>query len=181
MELSEKGSKKEVGSESDLDDGGGKVSEAERPDAPGNTDAGESSPGDTVWPTITSIKRGPGISLYKGRPGLWAHTLHRITGTALFLFLLIHIADVAAVGWGREAYNTIHKLYETLFFRVMEVGLFGALLFHAINGVRVAIVDFWTEGADRQEAITAWAILAFIVLFVPGATWMLYNFFSKGS
>jgi len=142
---------------------------------------GRASNADTSSLSITSQGGGPGVSLYKGRPGLWAYTLHRITGTAIFLFLLIHIADVAAVGWGREAYNTIHKLYETLFFRVLEVGLFGALLLHAINGVRIAIVDFWPEGADRQETITAWAVLAFIVLFLPGAAWMLYNFFATSS
>jgi succinate dehydrogenase / fumarate reductase cytochrome b subunit len=129
---------------------------------------------------ITSSDRGPGISFYKGRPGLWAYSLHRITGTAILLFLILHIADVAAVGWGREAYNTIHKLYETLFFRVLEVGLFGALLLHAINGVRIAIVDFWSEGAERQEIITAWAIVAFFVAFLPGATWMLYSYFAGG-
>ncbi len=129
---------------------------------------------------ITSTQKAPGFTFYKGRPGLWVYTLHRITGTAILLFLIIHVADVAAVGWGREAYNTIHKLYETLFFRVLEVGLFGALLLHAINGVRIAVVDFWSEGAERQEMLTAWAVFAFIALFIPGATWMIYNFFTAG-
>ncbi len=131
-------------------------------------------------PVITSSERGPGVSFYKGRPGLWAYGLHRITGVAIFLFLLIHIADVAAVGWGREAYNTVHKLYETLFFRLLEVGLFGALLLHAVNGVRIAIVDFWSEGAERQDLLTAWAVFVFIALFVPGAVWMIYNYFAFG-
>ncbi len=129
-------------------------------------------------PVITSSERGPGVTFYKGRPGLWAYGLHRITGVAIFLFLLIHIADVAAVGWGREAYNTVHKLYETLFFRLLEVGLFGALLLHAVNGVRIAIVDFWPEGAERQDLLTAWAVFVFIALFVPGAVWMVYNYFA---
>lgn len=136
--------------------------------------------GDGTGVVITSTEKGPGLSFYKGRPGLWVYGLHRITGVAIFLFLIVHISDVAAVGWGREAYNTIHKLYESLFFRILEVGLFGALLLHAINGVRVSIVDFWPEGAERQEILSAWAVLAFIALFVPGATWMIYNYFSIG-
>lgn len=127
---------------------------------------------------IRSYVEGPGLAFYKGRPGVWAFTLHRVTGVAIFLFLLIHIADVATMGWGREAYNAVHKLYETLFFRILEVGLFGAILLHAINGLRVAIVDFWEEGAQRQEMLTAWAVAAFVVLFVPGAVWMVWNYFA---
>lgn len=150
----------------------------------GDEESGDEVPGenggDGARSAIISTEKGPGLSIYKGRPGLWAYSLHRITGTAIFLFLIIHIADVAAVGWGREAYNTIHKLYESLFFRMLEIGLFGALLLHAINGVRVAIVDFWSEGAERQELLTAWAVLVFIALFIPGATWMVYNYFALG-
>jgi len=130
--------------------------------------------------SIRTSSRTPRLAVYKGRPGMWAYSLHRITGVAIFLFLLIHIADVAAVGWGREAYNTIHRLYETFFFRIMEVGLLGALLAHAINGVRVAIVDFWEEGADRQDVLSMWAVALFIVLFVPGSVWMIWNYFTYG-
>lgn len=156
--------------------------EAERREGP-STSSDSNGPSDKDEDTeegseIRSYVEGPGLAFYKGRPGVWAFTLHRVTGVAIFLFLLIHIADVATMGWGREVYNAVHKLYETLFFRILEVGLFGAILLHAINGLRVAIVDFWEEGAERQEMLTYWAIAAFVVLFVPGAVWMVWNYFA---
>ena len=33
----------------------------------------------------------------------------------------------------------------------MEVGLVGAVLFHALNGMRIMLVDFWSQGPRYQR------------------------------
>lgn len=119
--------------------------------------------------------------IYRGKSGMWVFMLHRITGIGILGFLLLHIADVAAVGWGRNVYNTIHSLYESFGFRLIEVALLGTLLFHALNGLRIIIIDMWERGADYQKELTAAVVVAFIALFGSGATAMLYSFFqAKG-
>ena len=45
----------------------------------------------------------PGGTLYRGREGMWSWVLHRITGVAIFFFLLVHILDTALVRVSPEA------------------------------------------------------------------------------
>ncbi len=110
---------------------------------------------------------------YRGGPGHWSWILHRITGIGVFLFLLIHIVDISIIGWGPVVFNKLLFLYRNPVFRVGEVGLVAAVLFHAINGVRICITDFWPETmAYHRKLIMRWA--SFLrILFIPAAIYML--------
>ena len=88
---------------------------------------------------------------YRGGPGHWSWILHRVTGVGVFLFLLVHIVDIALVGWGPTVFNKLLFLYRYPPFRVGEILLVGAVLYHALNGVRICIIDFWPE-ADRHPS-----------------------------
>lgn len=155
-----------------------KVDSTESDDGDGNGGGGETEEAVVDEEIAAEVGGSRTGTIYRGKSGMWMFYIHRITGISILAFLLIHIADVAAVGWGREAYNTIHRLYETLFFRLMEVGLLGALLFHALNGLRVIIIDFWDRGADYQKQLSAAVAIAFVALFGTGATVMLIHYFS---
>lgn len=85
--------------------------------------------------------------------------LHRVTGVGVLFFLLIHILDTALVLFGPEAYNHALNIYRHPLFRLSEIALFGAVLFHAINGVRIIIVDFWPN-ASRYHRQMAWVTIA---------------------
>ena len=76
---------------------------------------------------------------YRGGPGHWSWVLHRLSGIGVFLFLLIHIVDISVIGWGPTVFNKLLFLYRNPVFRVGEVGLVAAVLYHAINGVRICI------------------------------------------
>lgn len=153
--------------------------EEEESDLKSDDDAEGESDGDEEPTVLVAGSRSGRI--YKGKSGMWVFMLHRITGIGILAFLLLHIADVAAVGWGRDAYNTIHSLYESFGFRLVEVALLGTLLFHALNGLRIIIIDMWERGADYQKELTAAVVVAFLALFGSGATAMIYSYFqTKG-
>ncbi len=88
----------------------------------------------------------PGGTLYRGKEGMWSWVLHRITGVGIYFFLLVHILDTALVRVSPEAYNAVIGAYQTPFMGVAEVGLVGAIVFHAFNGLRIILVDFWNIG-----------------------------------
>ena len=46
-------------------------------------------------------------TVYRGGTGQWSWAFHRITGVAVFLFLLAHIVDTALVGFGPDLYNRV--------------------------------------------------------------------------
>ena len=51
-------------------------------------------------------------TLYRGREGMWSWVLHRITGVAIFFFLLVHILDTALIRVSPEAYNAVIGTYK---------------------------------------------------------------------
>lgn len=112
----------------------------------------------------------PGGTLYRGREGMWSWVLHRITGVAIFFFLIVHILDTALVRVSPEAYNAVIASYKNPLMGVGEIGLVGAILFHALNGLRIILVDFWSKGVRYQRGmfwtvLVVWAIL--MLAFIP--------------
>ena len=110
---------------------------------------------------------------YRGGPGHWSWVLHRLTGIGVFLFLLIHIVDISIIGWGPVVFNKLLFLYRNPVFRVGEVGLVAAVLYHAINGVRICITDFWPETMAFHRKLNYAVGIVFAIFFIPTAIYML--------
>ena len=108
-------------------------------------------------------KQKPGGTLYRGREGMWSWVLHRITGVAIFFFLLVHILDTALVRVSPDAYNAVIGTYQTPIMGLGEVALVGAIVFHAFNGLRIILVDFWSW-ATRNQKVLFYVVVALWVL-----------------
>jgi succinate dehydrogenase / fumarate reductase cytochrome b subunit len=120
-------------------------------------------------PTIKPPKR-PAGTLYRGREGMWSWVLHRITGVAIYFFLLVHILDTSLVRVSPEAYNVVLNTYKTPLMGLGEIALVAAIGLHGLNGLRIILVDFWGWGTKHQKfmfdaVIVLWAIL--LLGFIP--------------
>jgi len=111
----------------------------------------------------------PGGTLYRGNEGMWSWVLHRITGVAIFFFLLVHVLDTALIRVSPEAYNAVISTYQTPIMGLGEVGLVGAIAFHALNGLRIILVDYWSKGTKYQRAMF-WIVIALWVIVMLGFT-----------
>ena len=111
--------------------------------------------------------------LYKGGVGMWSWILHRVTGVGILVFLMLHIVDTAFIMWGPAAYNHMVQLYRSPLFRPMEVALLAAVLFHALNGIRVIIVDVWSQGPRHQQTLFYAVLVLFVPTFLYGSYHML--------
>ncbi|MGJ7440214.1 succinate dehydrogenase, cytochrome b556 subunit [Aquipuribacter sp. MA13-6] len=114
----------------------------------------------------TGRKRPQG-TLYRGNEGMWSWVLHRITGVVLFFFLLVHVLDTGLVRISPEAYDTVMATYQNPVVGLAELGLVGAFLFHALNGLRVILVDFWRNGPRFHKQMLYGVIGVWVVLMVP--------------
>lgn len=112
-------------------------------------------------------------TLYRGGEGMWTWVLHRVTGVAVFFFLLVHVLDTALVRVSPEAYDLVIATYKTPIVNLLEVGLVGAVLYHAFNGLRVVLIDFWSKGPRYQRQMTWVLASVWILLMVPGTFFML--------
>ena len=111
-------------------------------------------------------------TLYRGREGMWSWVAHRITGVAVFFFLFVHVLDTALVRVSPDDYNKVIATYKTPIVNLMEVGLVGAVLYHALNGIRLILVDFWGKGPKYQRQML-WVIsIVWLAVMVPGTYFM---------
>ena len=98
---------------------------------------------------------------------MYAWALHRLTGLGVLAFLAVHIIETFFLTLGPDAYNAAISIYKAPFFKVTEIALTFAVLYHGVNGIRVTIQDFW-PALWRYERAFLWASAAIIILaFAP--------------
>jgi len=98
---------------------------------------------------------------------MWSWVLHRITGATIFFFLFVHVLDTALVRVSPQAYNEVLATYKTPIVGLMELGLVAALLYHALNGLRVILVDFWEKGPRYQRQMLWGVAGVWLLVMVP--------------
>jgi succinate dehydrogenase / fumarate reductase cytochrome b subunit len=91
--------------------------------------------------------------MYKGREGQWAFVLHRISGVALALYLLLHVLDISLVMYGPRVFNAFLGFYHQWPFRIGLILVMAAVVYHAFNGLRIILMDFTGWGTRHQSAL----------------------------
>jgi len=120
-----------------------------------------------LW-VMRSFRAG-GPPIYAGDPGQYAWVLHRATGIGVLFFLLVHIVDIMLIGLGRDVYDESVEFYGNPFLIPMEVALVGAVIYHTLNGLRIILIDFWSQGVRRERQLF-WAVLVgTLLLTLPSA------------
>ena len=110
---------------------------------------------------------------------MWSWALHRITGVTLFFFLFVHVLDTALVRVSPETYNEAIETYKNPIVALMEMGLVAVVVFHAFNGVRVILVDFWSKGPKYQR-LMLWIVVAIWFVFaVPSIGRQFFYLFTE--
>lgn len=104
--------------------------------------------------------------------GTWAWILHRLSGLALIFYLCIHIWVINTLTLGPDKFESVMRFLNGPLFKLLEVGLWGVIMFHAFNGVRIVIVDFFMGSLYHKKlfylliviAAILWVIGSYIVL-----------------
>lgn len=133
----------------------------------------------------------------KGRPnrlGLWGwlgggrwgyerylYTLHRLTGLGLLAYFLLHIVVTSSRAVSPERWKSAMDSVTGPLFTVGEYLVFVAFAFHAINGIRLVLVELgWAVGKpiepvypyktslDVQRPLAIGAMILAVVVMVLG-------------
>ena len=93
------------------------------------------------------------IKRYDNRLGVWgwlgggrwgveryAYILHRVTGLGILLYFLMHIVVTSLRATGRYIWIEGEFLHQPVF-RIGEFLVFAAFCYHALNGVRLVLVE----------------------------------------
>ena len=106
--------------------------------------------------------------MYRLKEGQVAYILHRVSGVAVILFLFVHLVENFFLLMGEAAYDRAIGIYDTWYFRLGEFALIAAVVYHALNGVRIIAVDFWQASTRYQKQMwyAVMVLSAVILLWV---------------
>jgi succinate dehydrogenase/fumarate reductase cytochrome b subunit len=91
---------------------------------------------------------------YKGGNPYWAYIMHRIGGSALFIFFTLYILLLAGV-------TSVNVIFSNWLFQIFMF-VFG--LFHIINGLRITVFDLSPKLMEhyRQGIQIGWVLYALL-------------------
>jgi succinate dehydrogenase cytochrome b subunit len=104
---------------------------------------------------------------YRGGEGMLAWAFHRIAGVAIWLFILLHVLDIWLANVNPPLYNDLLSIYASPGGRVVETLLGAALLYHALNGLRIVVMDFWPPLTRFHKQMWAAVWVVFVVVGLP--------------
>jgi len=114
---------------------------------------------------------------YQADRDRWLRRLHRVTGVGVFIFLILHISHIWLLGFGPEPFNRLTLFYQHPIARLLQLFLFFSVLFHAVNGVRMAALDFWPGLLRYRRALTWIAAVIFLIVFIPSSLLVVMDAF----
>ncbi len=127
--------------------------------------------------TITETMR------YRGAIGQWSWVLHRITGLGVVLFITLHIVDTSWALFYPELYVEAIASYQTPIFTIGEFFLVACVVYHAYNGIRIAVMDFkpslWRYQARGAKIVLGLSAITLIPVFILMFNHVL-NFYAEG-
>ena len=92
---------------------------------------------------------------------------HRASGLGVLSYLFMHVVETSTVLFGPEVYNAAVGIFKNLPARLGEVLLMAAVVYHALNGIRVIAMDFWPGLTVYYRPLVYGVITATILAMVP--------------
>ncbi len=104
--------------------------------------------------------------------GQYAFSLHRVTGVALTIYLLLHIIlHSTAIIFGPDAYDKLLSTLENPFGRFLELLTVLAVTIHMSNGIRLILIDFFDMARGHRRLALAASV--FTVIIMGYAAWRI--------
>jgi len=116
-----------------------------------------------------------GAGLWKAT-GMWAWLLFRISGLILVFYLGAHIIIISTGQWGDGGgvFDDVMKFLEHPVALILDLALVVAVLYHALNGVRIILMDFGV--GIRQHKIIFWICMAVVVICFVFFAWVAFDY-----
>ena len=101
--------------------------------------------------------------------GALAWGVQRATGLLLLFYLFLHVRTVRELRNGEAAFDAALAAFRSPFFKMLEIALLGVVILHALNGVRITLLDLGVA-VDRQRRLF-WILAVGLggALFLAGA------------
>jgi succinate dehydrogenase / fumarate reductase, cytochrome b subunit len=116
-----------------------------------------------------------GAGLWKAT-GMWAWLLFRISGLILVFYLGAHIIIISTGHF--DKLDSLMKSFDNPLMVLLDLALVVAVLYHALNGVRIILMDFGV-GVQRHKAMF-WSAMAVVVICFAVFAYVAFTFIATG-
>jgi succinate dehydrogenase / fumarate reductase cytochrome b subunit len=117
-----------------------------------------------------------GTGLWKAT-GMWAWLLFRISGLLLVFYLGAHII-VTSMGQF-DKFDALMKAFDNPVAVILDLALCAAVLYHALNGVRIILMDFGI--GIRKHKVMFWSAMAVVVACFAVFAYVAFTFIATGA
>lgn len=114
--------------------------------------------------------------MYQLKEGQLAYIFHRVSGVAIVFFLFAHIVENFMLLQGPDAYNSTIANFHTWYARIGEFALIAAVVYHALNGIRIIIIDFWQDSTKYQKQMWYGVMVLSALILLWVADVMLFQY-----
>jgi len=101
--------------------------------------------------------------------GQTAQVLQRITGILLLVYLFLHVRTIHELSRGPEALDAALLTFRHPLFKFLELGLFATIILHALNGVRITLIDLGIGHQRHRRLFWVYSIGVGAIIFLAGA------------
>lgn len=101
--------------------------------------------------------------------GMAAWAIQRVTGILLLFYLFLHVHTVSKLSQGPAAFNQAMATFSSPFFKLLEIGLFGVVVLHALNGIRITLIDLGVAVGKQRQMFWVITVGVGVLVFLAGA------------
>lgn len=106
--------------------------------------------------------------------GFISFLLRRVSGVALVLYLFLHMWVIGSVNQGPEVFDARLAAVQTPIFKLLEIALLAAVVYHAFDGIRLLIVHYFDVTEYRKSLFYAAFVISAILVIAGGIPILLF-------
>ncbi len=105
------------------------------------------------------------------KTGMWAWVGHRLTGILLVVYLYMHLSFLSQASLNHESFDQLMERMAQPLFVFLDFLLICAVLYHAMNGIRVVLFDMGI--GVRKQKLVFWIMMAITAALALAGFWAI--------
>ena len=111
--------------------------------------------------------------MYKST-GFISFIFRRVSGVALVLYLFLHMWVIGSVNSGPDVFDQRLNFVQSPGFKIAEIALLAAVVYHAFDGVRLLIVHYFDVTEYRKSLFYAIFVISGLLVIAGGIPIILF-------
>ena len=106
--------------------------------------------------------------------GFISFVLRRVSGVALVIYLGLHILVIGSATGGPEVFDATLAIVQSDIFKLAEIALLAAVVYHAFDGIRLLLVHYLNVTEYRKSLFYAMFVVFVLVTLAGGIPLLVF-------